>query len=125
MKLKVKLTPKQIRLLEQCTEKLLQQVDAVGYELRQRKVTDAVNRHNLAAVLLTQTQHLQGEWARLELQLGQIKLKKTQALQFILEKARNPKEEAELLIQHLKAHPLVAFLPAKIFGLSILSKKSL
>jgi hypothetical protein len=125
MKLKVKLTPQQSRLLEQCTEKLLQQVDTVGYELRKRKVTDVVNRHNLVATLLTQTQYLQGEWERLELQLGQIKLKKTQTLQFLLEKTQNPKEEIELLIQHIKAHPLDIFLPAKLFGLSKLSKKSL
>lgn len=125
MKLKVKLTPKQTRLIEQCTEKLLQQVDVLGYELRQRKVTDAVNRHNLVALLLTQTQHLQGEWTRLELQFGQTKFKKTKELQFILEKARHPKERVELLIQHLKAHPFDLFFPAKFFGFSKIPKKSL
>jgi hypothetical protein len=125
MKLKVKLTPKQTRLLEQCTEKLLQQVDMVGYELRQRKITDVVNRHNLVATLLTKTQHLQGEWERIALQLGQLKLQKTKELQFILGKARNPKEEIELLIAHIKEHPTDLLLPVKLFGLSKLPKKSL
>jgi len=124
MKLKVKLTPKQTRLLEKCSEKLLQQVDTLGYELRQRQITDVVNRHNLVALLLTQNQLLQGEWARLELQLGQIKFKKTKMLHFILEKACHPKEGVELLVQHIKTHPFDVFLPAKIFGFSKLSKKS-
>jgi CBS-domain-containing membrane protein len=48
----------------------LGQLDRLGYELYRRGITDQVNRHNLAALALTQQQRLKGEMTRLELRVG-------------------------------------------------------
>ncbi len=48
------------------TDKLLTMalngVDALGYRLDQLGITGKVNRHNLAAFLMVEQKHLEGEW---------------------------------------------------------------
>lgn len=47
----------------------LRQLDALGYELDRRGITNRVNRHNIAAFLMHQQHHLQGEWESLQTRL--------------------------------------------------------
>lgn len=48
----------------------LGQLDRIGFELNRRGITDQINRHNLAALAMTQQQRLKGEMTRLELRVG-------------------------------------------------------
>lgn len=61
------------------TDKVFQiamgQLDRLGYELQRRGITDQVNRHNLAALAITQQQRMKGEITRLELHVGLQKIK--------------------------------------------------
>ncbi|CAN0601224.1 MAG: hypothetical protein ACPHQ9_14225 [Marinobacter sp.] len=40
----------------------LNSLDALGYRLDQYGITGKVNRHNLAAFLMVEQKHLEGEW---------------------------------------------------------------
>lgn len=45
-------------------------VDACGYQLDQMGITGKINRHNLAAFLMSEQNHLQGEWDSIQVRLN-------------------------------------------------------
>ena len=47
----------------------LKQLDIIGYELSRKGVTDKINRHTIAALIVTEDQRLQGELSRLQLRI--------------------------------------------------------
>ncbi len=110
MKTKRKLSAKQARLISTLTERLLHQVDVVGYELSTRNITQKVNRHNLAALMLTSQNRLQGEWARLQLHIGQEKLKAYEKSQAFLlqmkDQITHPDKTVKALAEVIHNHPL-------------------
>ncbi|MBQ0832545.1 MULTISPECIES: hypothetical protein [unclassified Marinobacter] len=56
------------------TQKLLNMalegVDALGYRLDQMGITGKVNRHNIAAFLMAEQKHLEGEWDSIQVRLN-------------------------------------------------------
>lgn len=40
----------------------LEGVDSLGFQLDQLGITSRLNRHNIAAFLMTEQKHLEGEW---------------------------------------------------------------
>ncbi|WP_374964964.1 MULTISPECIES: hypothetical protein [Gammaproteobacteria] len=56
------------------TDKLLTMalngVDALGYRLDQLGITGKVNRHNLAAFLMVEQKHLEGEWDSIQVRVN-------------------------------------------------------
>jgi len=54
---------------EKLTQAALKGVDAVGYQLDRLGITDKVNRHNIAAFLMAEQHHLEGEWESLQTRL--------------------------------------------------------
>ncbi|SET46049.1 MULTISPECIES: hypothetical protein [Marinobacter] len=54
---------------EKLTQAALKGVDAVGYQLDRMGITDKVNRHNIAAFLMAEQHHLEGEWESLQTRL--------------------------------------------------------
>lgn len=48
------------------TQAALKGVDILGYQLDRLGVTDRVNRHNIAAFLMAEQHHLEGEWESLQ-----------------------------------------------------------
>lgn len=56
------------------TQKLLnfalEGIDNLGYHLDQMGVTGKVNRHNIAAFLMAEQKHLEGEWDSLQAKFG-------------------------------------------------------
>lgn len=56
------------------TQKLLnlalEGIDAVGFRLDQIGVTGKINRHNIAAFLMLEQKHLEGEWDSLQVRLN-------------------------------------------------------
>ncbi|MBK1850935.1 hypothetical protein FE845_06265 [Marinobacter sp. 1-4A] len=56
------------------TQKLLnialEGVDAVGYRLEQMGITGKVNRHNIAAFLMSEQKHLEGEWDSIQVRIN-------------------------------------------------------
>lgn len=56
------------------TQKLLnialEGIDAVGYRLDQMGITEKVNRHNIAAFLMLEQKHLEGEWDSLQVRMN-------------------------------------------------------
>lgn len=51
------------------TQAALKGVDHLGYQLERFGVTDRVNRHNIAAFLMAEQHHLEGEWDSLQTRL--------------------------------------------------------
>jgi hypothetical protein len=55
------------------TQKLLNMalegVDALGFRLDQIGITGKVNRHNIAAFLMLEQKHLEGEWDSIQVRL--------------------------------------------------------
>ncbi|SFR62836.1 hypothetical protein SAMN05216203_1945 [Marinobacter daqiaonensis] len=47
----------------------LKAIDALGYQLDRLGITDKVNRHNLAAFVMAEQHHLEGEWDSLQTRL--------------------------------------------------------
>ena len=45
-------------------------VDALGYRLDQFGITGKVNRHNLAAFLMAEQKHLEGEWDSIQVRVN-------------------------------------------------------
>ncbi|WP_100637891.1 hypothetical protein [Marinobacter salexigens] len=56
------------------TQKLLnialEGVDALGFRLDQMGITGKVNRHNIAAFLMTEQKHLEGEWDSIQVRIN-------------------------------------------------------
>lgn len=56
------------------TQKLLnlalESIDTVGYRLDQMGITGKVNRHNIAAYLMAEQKHLEGEWDSIQAKVG-------------------------------------------------------
>ncbi|MAZ04837.1 hypothetical protein [Marinobacter sp. SS8-8] len=56
------------------TQKLLNMalngVDAVGYRLDQLGITGKVNRHNIAAFVMAEQKHLEGEWDSIQVRVN-------------------------------------------------------
>lgn len=56
------------------TDKLLkialEGVDALGYRLDQFGITGKVNRHNIAAFLMAEQKHLEGEWDSIQVRVN-------------------------------------------------------
>ncbi|PCM42890.1 hypothetical protein [Marinobacter sp. ANT_B65] len=50
--------------------KALEGVDALGYRLDQMGITGKINRHNLAAFLMSEQKHLEGEWDSIQVRLN-------------------------------------------------------
>ncbi len=48
----------------------LEGVDAVGYRLDQMGITGKLNRHNIAAFLMAEQKHLEGEWDSLQVRMN-------------------------------------------------------
>lgn len=48
----------------------LEGVDAVGYRLDQMGITGKLNRHNIAAFLMAEQKHLEGEWDSIQVRLN-------------------------------------------------------
>ncbi|MBK1873267.1 MULTISPECIES: hypothetical protein [Marinobacter] len=61
------------------TQKLLNMalegVDALGFRLDQMGITGKVNRHNIAAFLMSEQKHLEGEWDSIQVRIN---LRRTQ-----------------------------------------------
>ncbi len=47
----------------------LNSLDAIGYRLDQYGITGKVNRHNLAAFIMLEQKHLEGEWDSIQARL--------------------------------------------------------
>ncbi|EON91817.1 hypothetical protein MARLIPOL_09346 [Marinobacter lipolyticus SM19] len=47
----------------------LNSLDAIGYRLDQYGITAKVNRHNLAAFIMLEQKHLEGEWDSIQVRL--------------------------------------------------------
>ncbi|AZT85488.1 MAG: hypothetical protein KA296_16725 [Marinobacter sp.] len=47
----------------------LNSLDAIGYRLDQYGITGKVNRHNLAAFIMLEQKHLEGEWDSIQVRL--------------------------------------------------------
>ncbi len=47
----------------------LNSLDALGYRLDQYGITGKVNRHNLAAFVMLEQKHLEGEWDSIQVRL--------------------------------------------------------
>ncbi|WP_417568281.1 hypothetical protein [Marinobacter sp.] len=45
-------------------------VDALGYRLDQFGITGKVNRHNVAAFLMAEQKHLEGEWDSIQVRVN-------------------------------------------------------
>ncbi len=45
-------------------------LDRIGYELDRLGITSKVNRHNLAAFVMHEQKHLEGEWDSLQAKVG-------------------------------------------------------
>ncbi|MFW5825549.1 MAG: hypothetical protein ACOCVV_11375 [Marinobacter sp.] len=54
---------------ENLTQAALRGVDLLGYQLDRLGITDKVNRHNIAAFLMAEQHHLEGEWESLQTRL--------------------------------------------------------
>lgn len=56
------------------TQKLLNMalegVDTLGYRLDQMGITGKVNRHNIAAFLMAEQRHFEGEWDSIQVRLN-------------------------------------------------------
>ncbi|WP_339800292.1 hypothetical protein [uncultured Marinobacter sp.] len=65
---------------ERLTENALRGVDVLGFQLERLGVTDKVNRHNLAAFLMAQQHHLEGEWESLQTRIERARAKADQKL---------------------------------------------
>lgn len=56
------------------TQKLLnialEGVDALGFRLDQMGITGKVNRHNIAAFLMAEQKHLEGEWDSIQVRIN-------------------------------------------------------
>ncbi|MDO6441568.1 MULTISPECIES: hypothetical protein [unclassified Marinobacter] len=48
----------------------LEGVDALGFRLDQMGITGKVNRHNIAALLMLEQKHLEGEWDSIQVRLN-------------------------------------------------------
>lgn len=78
----------------------LGQLDNLGYELQRRGISGQVNRHNLAALAMTQQQRVKGEITRAELQIGLQKAR--------IQKLRNQANQTiDQILEHVPA-PLAA-----------------
>ena len=51
------------------TRAALKGVDSLGYQLDRLGITDKVNRHNIAAFLMAEQHHLEGQWDSLQTRL--------------------------------------------------------
>lgn len=51
------------------TQAALKGVDSLGYQLDKLGITDKVNRHNIAALMMAEQHHLEGEWDSLQTRL--------------------------------------------------------
>ncbi len=47
---------------QQLLDTALNGLDRVGFQLEQYGITDKLNRHNLAAFIMLEQKHLEGEW---------------------------------------------------------------
>lgn len=54
---------------EHLTQTALRGVDMLGHQLEKLGITDKMNRHNLAAFLMAEQHHLEGEWDSLHTRL--------------------------------------------------------
>lgn len=56
------------------TQKLLnialEGVDALGFRLDQMGITGKINRHNIAAFLMAEQKHLEGEWDSIQVRIN-------------------------------------------------------
>lgn len=48
------------------TRTALKGVDSLGYQLEKLGITDKVNRHNIAAFMMAEQHHLEGQWDSLQ-----------------------------------------------------------
>lgn len=51
------------------TQVALKGVDSLGYQLDRLGITDKVNRHNIAAFVMAEQYHLEGQWDSLQTRL--------------------------------------------------------
>ncbi len=66
------------------TQKLLNSalngLDTLGFQLDSMGITSKVNRHNLAALIMHEKKHLEGEWESLQVRIERKKLRLAGAL---------------------------------------------
>ncbi|WP_417515510.1 hypothetical protein [Marinobacter sp.] len=55
---------------QQLLNMALEGVDALGFRLDQMGITGKVNRHNIAAFLMSEQKHLEGEWDSIQVRLN-------------------------------------------------------
>lgn len=71
------------------TQAALKGVDSLGYQLEKLGITDKVNRHNIAAFMMAEQHHLEGEWDSLQTRMDRYRRQAGELLES-LEKSGNP-----------------------------------
>lgn len=65
----------------------LQGVDNLGYRLDQFGITGKVNRHNIAAFLMAEQKHLEGEWDSIQAKVDRRRSQLEHVAQFVESRA--------------------------------------
>lgn len=65
----------------------LESVDSLGFQLDQMGITNRLNRHNLAAFLMTEQKRLEGEWDSLQAKADRRRVQLDQFSQLIESRA--------------------------------------
>ncbi|HET8801777.1 MAG TPA: hypothetical protein VFN01_11400 [Marinobacter sp.] len=55
---------------KQLVNMALEGVDTLGYRLEQYGITGKLNRHNIAAFLMAEQKHLEGEWDSIQVRVN-------------------------------------------------------
>ncbi|MFL1486150.1 hypothetical protein [Marinobacter sp. LN3S78] len=71
------------------TQAALKGVDRLGYQLDRLGITSKVNRHNIAAFMMAEQHHLEGEWDSLQTRLDRYRRRAGDMLEN-LEKSHYP-----------------------------------
>lgn len=71
------------------TRAALKGVDSLGYQLDRLGITDKVNRHNIAAFMMAEQHHLEGQWDSLQTRMDRYRTQAEDLLES-LEKSDYP-----------------------------------
>lgn len=87
------------------TQAALKGVDFLGYQLDRLGITSKVNRHNIAAFMMAEQHHLEGEWDSFQTRLDRYRRRAGDTLES-LEKGRNPvlQPVAERINRYRRSH---------------------
>lgn len=56
--------------LKSLSDRALNGLDAIGYQLDNVGITNKINRHSLIALIMAEQKHLEGEWDSLQARYG-------------------------------------------------------